>query len=173
MKRSALVLATAITIGLVPPAAVAGSKGLQRAGDILQIALPAMAAGCALQRNQFRSFAAGLATNLIVVEGLKQGLGNARINRRPDGTGNGFPSGHTAAAFFGATSLARNCFAERRGLGLAAYALATTVAVSRVNSGRHNVGQVAAGALVGYLASGVQVGYGPNGSTSFSYQLKF
>lgn len=67
-----------------------------------------------------------------------------------------FPSGHTAAAFALATSLADDIHRPWATVGL--YGMATAVGWSRINDNRHWLSDVAAGALVGItsakLASG-------------------
>ncbi|MFA9459527.1 phosphatase PAP2 family protein [Thiohalorhabdus sp. Cl-TMA] len=66
--------------------------------------------------------------------------------KRPDSEArNSFPSGHTAAAFSGAS------FIQRRygwTLGAPAYALATFVGYSRVHAGAHYVHDTLAGAAI-------------------------
>ncbi len=72
----------------------------------------------------------------------------AAISKRPDsGSYDGFPSGHTAAAFSAAG------FMQRRygwKWGVPTTILATLVGISRVTSKRHSVTQVIAGAILGY-----------------------
>lgn len=77
---------------------------------------------------------------------------------RPDGTDNhSFPSGHTAVAFCGATTLMHEYRKVSPWIGVAGYAVATTVAVDRVRRNRHTWGDVVAGAAVGVLSS--EAGY--------------
>lgn len=45
----------------------------------------------------------------IVVHGTKHRLGELPINQRPSGGNLGFPSGHSAAASFGASALVPEC----------------------------------------------------------------
>lgn len=69
---------------------------------------------------------------------------------RPDGTDNhSFPSGHTAVAFCGATTLMHEYLKVSPWIGVAGYAVATTVAVDRVRRNRHHWGDVVAGAAIG------------------------
>ena len=77
---------------------------------------------------------------------------------RPDGTDNhSFPSGHTAAAFCGATTLMHEYRKVSPWIGVAGYAVATTVAVDRVRRNRHHWGDVVAGAAIGVASA--EAGY--------------
>lgn len=77
---------------------------------------------------------------------------------RPDGTDNhSFPSGHTAVAFCGATTLMHEYRKVSPWIGVAGYAVATTVAVDRVRRNRHHWGDVVAGAAIGVASA--EVGY--------------
>ena len=69
---------------------------------------------------------------------------------RPNGDAYGFPSGHTAMAFSGATYIQ-----ERYGwqYGLPAYLLAGYVGWTRIYLKEHNVKQVFGGAFLGYFLS--------------------
>ncbi|MCF8487427.1 MAG: phosphatase PAP2 family protein [Rhodobacteraceae bacterium] len=145
---------------------------LTKTGDVLQILLPAMAEICAIRQGTGTEFAAGFVTSEIVTHGLKAGLGNTAINQRPDGGGHGMPSGHTAMAVFGAISLARKCLHDKPVLGAIAYGAAAVVAASRVDAHKHTAGQVAAGALVGYLANGVTADFS-SGRVALGYSMTF
>ena len=86
------------------------------------------------------------ATTMAATYALKYSI-NAE---RPNGKSLSMPSGHTAAAFAGAG------FIQRRygwGYGLPAYALASYVGWSRVNSHQHHVGDVMVGATLGVLSN--------------------
>lgn len=77
---------------------------------------------------------------------------------RPDGTDNhSFPSGHTAVAFCGATTLMHEYRKVSPWIGVAGYAVATTVAVDRVRRNRHHWGDVVASAAIGVASA--EAGY--------------
>lgn len=77
---------------------------------------------------------------------------------RPDGTDNhSFPSGHTVVAFCGATTLMHEYRKVSPWIGVAGYAVATTVAVDRVRRNRHHWGDVVAGAAIGVASA--EAGY--------------
>ena len=157
----------------LPGSARAGDDDtLEVAGNVLQVLLPAAAGYCAYRQDRGKDFLAGFVSQAVVVQTFRIGLGESEINQRPSGSYHGFPSGHTAAAVFGATNLARKCFPDRPALGALAYGLALIVGVSRVDSDRHTVEQVAAGALLGYFANGVTVSVGP-GKFWLGYSFHF
>lgn len=85
-------------------------------------------------------------------------LKHAIHEMRPDGTDNhSFPSGHTAVAFCGATTLMHEYRKVSPWIGVAGYAVATTVAVDRVRRNRHHWGDVVAGAAIGVASA--EAGY--------------
>jgi membrane-associated phospholipid phosphatase len=121
----------------------------ESAGDILQIVIPSVAYGTTLYlddkegENQFyKSFA----TNLGVTHSLKFSINK----KRPNGGDYSFPSGHTSAAFQGASFIHK-----RYGLKYAvpAYMAATFVGYSRVECDAHYTEDVIAGAIIGTLSS--------------------
>lgn len=78
------------------------SDSIEKAGDIMQVLMPSIAYGTTFylddseSRNQFyKSFAA----TFVVTQGLKYTIDK----KRPNGSGKSFPSGHTSAAFQGAS----------------------------------------------------------------------
>lgn len=81
----------------------------------------------------------------VVTFGLKQSVRRSR----PDGDAFSFPSGHTAVTFASASMLHRH-FGWKT--GLAAYAVASYVAASRVQMKRHYLSDVAFGAAIGLVA---------------------
>lgn len=97
---------------------------------------------------------ASFAVNAGVTYVLKRSI----HEKRPDGTDNrSFPSGHTSIAFCGATSLMHEYYKVSPWIGVAGYAVATTVAVDRVRRNRHRWGDVVAGAAIGCLSA--EAGY--------------
>jgi membrane-associated phospholipid phosphatase len=122
---------------------------VEEAGDIIQIALPLGVYGATFAINDtdgrmqlYKSFA----TTMGVTYALKYGLNRPR----PSGGDHSFPSGHTSAAFSGAS------FIQRRygwWYGAPAYLAASFVGWSRVDANAHYTEDVLAGAAIGIAAT--------------------
>lgn len=154
------------SLGVAPREAMAQDPSQEnRIATAVQIALPLLAGYCAVKQGRAKDFVAGFAVETVAVQGLKYGLGNAKINQRPNGGDRGFPSGHSALAMYGATSFARKCVPDKPVLGALAYGTALAVGASRIHTGHHNAGQVLSGLAIGYFSNGVSVGVGQNGMT--------
>lgn len=92
----------------------------------------------------------GSVLSFAINGGVVQGLKYSVHETRPDGTDRkSFPSGHTAIAFCGATTLMHEYRKVSPWIGVAGYAVATTVAVDRVRRNRHHWYDVVAGAAIG------------------------
>ena len=134
---------------LLAPAAESASN-TEDAGDVLFVLLPVAGFATALikqDREGQIQFAKAFAANAVVTLGLKTAIDK----QRPNGDCcDSFPSGHTSFAFMGATFIERR---YGRKYGVPAYAAATFVAYSRVDSDKHYVEDVVAGAAIGYLSS--------------------
>ena len=129
---------------------VESASNTEKAGDVLFVLLPVTGFATAFikhDREGQAQFVKAFAANAIVTFGLK-----ATIDKtRPDGDCcDSFPSGHASFAFMGATFLQRR---YGRKYGIPAYAAASFVAYSRVESDRHFVEDVIAGAAIGFLSS--------------------
>ncbi len=129
------------------PAAGAES-GTQRAGDILQIAVPAAGFATAVYLRDGKGaeqFFESLAVELGAVYAIKYAVDKPR----PRGNGDrAFPSGHTAAAFQGAS------FIERRygwRYGAPAYLVGAFVGWSRIESHQHDFPDVLFGGALGIV----------------------
>lgn len=121
-------------------------------GDRLQIALPLVAYGCALTGRAGGEFVLRFATSVIAAHAIKRSLGATEINARPYGGLHGFPSAHTTAAVVGASSLVHDCL---RGSPVAQAVVITGAAfvgASRISVGAHDIWQVFAGVLLGWLS---------------------
>jgi hypothetical protein len=108
----------------------------------------------------------------LLTTGVTMGLKALTDRRRPDHRGDdSFPSGHTSAAFAGATLIWRN---NGPWLGVPAYAIAAAVGYSRVESGRHFTSDVLAGAAIGTLVAGVvdSLHWAPDGATPYVVPIK-
>lgn len=98
---------------------------------------------------KFRAFSFDLTQafimNTVVVQGTKYAVGRTRPN---GGDNTSFPSGHAADSFMLATLL--NHYYGKK-IGIPAYALATFVAFSRVEKGKHFATDVIFGSTLGYV----------------------
>ncbi len=100
-------------------------------------------------QGRFRAMTYDFTQALIVTEAYT-GLLKYTVQRpRPDGTDNlSFPSGHTSAAFSLAT-VAEHHYGWK--VGVPAYLLASGIGLSRVESSKHNLSDVLAGATIGII----------------------
>lgn len=150
MVRSARIVrratALAATILVLFWSLLAVTQPMQRLGDRLQVALPVVGAACAATHGNLGDFAGRFVAMMVAVHGTKHLLGDAAINIRPRGGDLGFPSGHTAAATFGASALARDCGALIPYAGPLVAVAAGFVGGSRIEARAHDLGQVLAGA---------------------------
>ena len=114
-------------------------------GDALQYLVPLGAAGLSAYHHDLEG-AKQLGVTLLVSQGTTEILKHAINSPRPDGTGYGFPSGHTSAVFAAAGFVNfRYGVAE----AIPFYALATVTAYERVHHNHHFTKDVVGGAAVG------------------------
>lgn len=164
--RAALALSAALAAG---PAA---ADPFEQFGTAMKYGLPLAAAVCAERDGRLEDFAVRGILQAAVVWGMKTYFDGQPISRRPSGEGKGFPSGHTAAAFFGASDLAGKCFQDDVAAGAAAYGAAGLTGWSRVHAGEHTVPQVMSGALIGFSFGAASFGIGSE-EVSFSVGMRF
>ncbi len=146
INKMAVVLAYALAAVSSP---VWAKDNVERAGDLLQVIVPAVAYGLTFHkvdeegRPQFyKSFATTIGATHLLKNTIKA--------ERPNGSDQSFPSGHTSAAFQGAAFIhARYGFEQ----AWPAYAAAAFVGYSRVDSDSHHTRDVIAGAALGIAAS--------------------
>ena len=130
---------------------LAAKSDTETAGDVVAVAIPATALAATWfyepDREGTRQFFWSMGVSTATTVALK----SAVHSRRPDGDCcDSFPSLHSSAAFAGAA------FIEQRygwKYGLPAYGAASFVAFSRVQSDRHRVSDVIAGAAIGVVSS--------------------
>jgi len=121
----------------------------QTAGDILQLVLPATAAGLTLGFRDWQGslqFGESAAVTLGVTYSLKYTVDETR----PNGGSESFPSAHSSISFCAAE------FMRKRygwAYGIPAYAAASFVAYSRVEAREHYPHDVVAGAAIGIVSS--------------------
>jgi acid phosphatase family membrane protein YuiD len=92
-----------------------------------------------------------LATTMMVA--MTGGLKYSINRTRPDGDDGGFPSGHTATAFMGATLLAHEYGHISGWIPAAGYTMATATGVLRILNNRHYASDVLVGAAIGILSA--------------------
>ncbi len=106
-------------------------------------------AGRFAPQGRFRSMTYDFTQALLVTEAYT-GLLKYTVQRpRPDGSDNlSFPSGHTSAAF-SLASVAEQHYGWK--VGVPAYLLASGIGLSRIESNKHNLSDVVAGATIGII----------------------
>ena len=125
------------------------ADGIQTAGDVLQFVLPATAGGLTLGYHDGQG-ALQLGESLGVTLGVTYALKYTIDERRPNGGSQSFPSGHSSISFSAAEFMRKRYGWE---YGVPAYAAASFVAYSRVESREHYPRDVVAGAGIGILSS--------------------
>jgi membrane-associated phospholipid phosphatase len=128
---------------------VQAGNGIEAAGDALAVLLPATAAGLTVAYKDGEGawqLGASAALTLGVTYGLKQVVSETR----PNGDSQSFPSAHTSLSFASAEYMRKR---YGWGYGVPAYAVATFVAISRVEAKEHYVHDVLAGAAIGIASS--------------------
>jgi membrane-associated phospholipid phosphatase len=147
MKKTVIMLSLIIYIWPIQSAYC--RDYLKDAGDVLQVALPAAAAGATLYKKDFKGFVQ-FAEAFALAEIVTQGLKYTVRETRPNGGTMSFPSGHASSAFCGAAFLDMR-YGEA--WGVPAYVLAALTGWSRIESDNHYPWDVAAGAIIGVASN--------------------
>ena len=143
-----MVVAIAMSAGL-DCGRLAAADNIQTAGDVLLFVLPATAGGLTLGHRDGWG-ALQLGESLGVTLGVTYALKYSIEAKRPNGGSESFPSGHTSISFSAAEFMRKRYGWE---YGVPAYAAASFVAYSRVESRQHRPQDVVAGAGIGILSS--------------------
>jgi membrane-associated phospholipid phosphatase len=125
----------------------------ERLGDRYQVALPILALGCEVMNGSGLEYVGRYAVMFVGMHATKRALGLNPMNHRPKGGLEGFPSGHTATATFGATSLIQSCVTKAPVAQIAVALAAGYTGGSRIETRWHTLTQVMAGAIWGILCS--------------------
>ena len=144
MSRGIIFVAVLWCVGV----AQAGD-GIQTAGDVLQFVLPATAGALTLGHKDGPG-AVQLGESLGVTLGVTYALKYSLDTTRPNGSHYSMPSGHTSISFSSAEFMRKRYGWE---YGVPAYAAASFVAYSRVESNQHYPKDVIAGAGIGIVSS--------------------
>lgn len=148
--RLALVGVVGAGLLLSAPQARAGDT-LTTYGDIGQFAIPVIAGITAIVKEDDYQGLLQLGVGSAVTMGVTHGLKFTVDRERPDGNGGkSFPSGHTAAAFMGASFLHYRYGWE---YGLPSYAAAAVVGYSRIAADKHHWEDVVAAAVIANISA--------------------
>lgn len=140
-----------LVVGLLALTVATAPRHVEQVGDRLQLALPLVAWGCAAANGQGAEYAVRFVGMWLATHGTKNALGDAAINIRPHGGGHGFPSAHTSASVFGASSLVHDCVTGNPWVQGVVILSAGYVGGSRMEARAHDLWQVLFGALYGWL----------------------
>ena len=152
--RLCLPIIMLLALAVAAPTRALAKDGVETAGDILRFAMPAMAGGFSLLRGD-KEGAVQLVKSVALSSALAFGLQQGINSPRPDASGNdSFPSGHAVNAFSAAAYMD-----HRYGwkYGLPSYLAAAFVGYSRIHEDKHDLKDVAVGALLGWGVSHIFV----------------
>ena len=139
--------------GFFNSGAYIGAAWVQMAGAFTTYSL-----GRATGSSKVTAVGADLISAQIMSQTLTQAIKFSAGRTRPDGTSYSFPSGHSATSFATAAVLQRH-FGWKA--GIPAYAVASYVAASRIETQRHYLSDVAFGAAIGIMSGRtVTLGHG-------------
>lgn len=149
MKWTALASVATVLLTVLHPGNARAIGDIELAGNVLEIALPVGAGGITLGLRDWPGTlqlgeSEGLSTATTLA--LKYGLNT----RRPNGGHQSFPSEHASISFSAAEFLRKRYGWQ---FGVPAYAAASFVAYSRVESGQHHDYDVIGGAAIGIVSS--------------------
>lgn len=123
----------------------------ERWGDNFQIGLPLLALGCQVANGKGGEYLLRYVVLFTGIHGSKLALGDAPVNRRPSGSTGGMPSGHTATAVFGASTLIHDCVQDNLYVRAGIVIAAAFTGASRIEASAHSIWQVLIGALWGLI----------------------
>jgi len=125
------------------------NNGIERTGDIVQLALPIGAGLYSLYKKDTEGLKE-LAYSSIVTTGIVYALKYTVKERRPNGGCLSFPSGHTAISFSSSTYMWKR---YGKNFGVPTTLLAGFVGYSRIQAKKHFFHDVLAGAAIGAATS--------------------
>ncbi|MDR2603667.1 MAG: phosphatase PAP2 family protein [Puniceicoccales bacterium] len=153
MTRTNKCIVLILILAIFTPVGQLGANGFQRAGDILQFALPVYAFGLSCGEEGYegsKQFIYSLSASLLSVHVLKETTHQKRPNYQEGDKKRSFPSGHTSSAFSGASFIHRRYGFKQ---AIVPYGLAIATGMSRVQAKKHHVRDVIAGAVISCLWS--------------------
>ena len=170
MRKTATPIVLVISAACCAPAVAQVHARNDTLGDTLQFVVP-LAAGALSLLHHDTDGLPDLGVTLLASQGTTEILKRIVDSPRPDGTGHGFPSGHTSVVFASA-GYVRQRYGWQESVPF--YVLATATAWSRVNTRHHFTKDVVGGAVIGEASAilvarwmgsrrSASVSYGPEG----------
>jgi len=153
MRHMTLPRRAGAVLGLLALVGLLTARDVERYGDKYQIALPLIALGCEALNGQALAYLGRYAVMFVGLHGTKNALGSAELAQRPRGGLQGFPSGHTATAAFGAAQLVTSCIPGAPVAQSAVVLAAAYTGTSRVAVAAHDIWQVLFGGIWGILCA--------------------
>lgn len=149
MKTRAVCFVPVALVLFLSPVHSRASDGIETAGNVLQIVLPAFSLGQTIYERD-KTGALQFGESFALSMGVTYGLKYTVVETRPNGGSHSFPSGHSAASFT-AAEYTRKRYGWAWGIPM--YVAASFVAYSRVESNQHHPHDVAVGAGIGIASS--------------------
>ncbi len=144
---NALLLLVSIQYSFSQVTLTSSEKFHQTTGDVLVVSMPAFALASGFIWDDGQKGALQFTKSLVGTIAVTYGLKFIVEKERPNGVStNSFPSGHTAVAF-GSAAFIQKRYGWK--YGIPAYALASYVGYSRIESNNHDEWDVIAGAILG------------------------
>jgi membrane-associated phospholipid phosphatase len=117
-------------------------------GDTLQVVLPLAGLGCSIVNGDAVEYVGRYAAMWLTVRGSKL-MVSGGLGDRPHGGREGFPSGHTSSAAFGASALVFSCLEGAPLLKTAIVFGGAYTGASRMEVNAHDIWQVLSGGIWG------------------------
>ena len=149
LRSRSIAIIAALLLTLFSASLSRAGGGVETAGDVTMALFAAGAAALIIADKDLTGavqFAESQALSSAVTLGLKYTINESR----PDGGSHSFPSWHSTFSFSSAEFIRKRYGWE---YGIPAYALASFVAYSRVESDQHYAKDVIAGAAIGIVSS--------------------
>jgi len=149
IKQTGIILILTLLVNFVFSVPVYAKDDIESAGNIIILILPIAAGSTALYKDDQEGvvqFSKSLITTLGTTAALKYSINT----KRPNGGSHSFPSGHASVAFSGASFLQKRYGWK---YGIPAYAAASFVGWSRIESNNHYIKDVLAGAAIGTIST--------------------
>jgi membrane-associated phospholipid phosphatase len=151
MLKPILKLSTILLSFLLLATGVEARPGVEEIGNYLQVMVPTYAFGMAMNEPDYgatKQFVYSYLSMQATVQLLKIVVNEKRPDYSEGDAKDSFPSGHTAAAFTGATFIHKRYGFEKAAIP---YAMAIFTGYSRVQANKHYFHNIVAGALISSL----------------------